>query len=75
MGTSLAIVGAYVLAGEIAKCGDDYKEGLNMYEETMRPYVKKARDLLPGAPALANPQTKWGVAVFNSIEGSYLGAG
>ena len=67
MGTSLAIVGAYVLAGEIAKCGDDYKAGLEGYEERMRPYVTKAQSLPPGAPAIANPQSKWGIAVLNNI--------
>ena len=66
---SLAINGAYVLAGEIVKCGNDYKEGLRMYEERMRPYVSKAQSLPPGAPAISNPQTKWGTAIFNGIMG------
>lgn len=69
MGTSLAIVGAYILAGEIAKCGGDNEKGLRTYEETMRPYVSKAQSLPPGAPAILNPQTKWGIAALNCFLG------
>ncbi|MGU3651927.1 FAD-dependent monooxygenase [Mycolicibacterium sp. A43C] len=37
-GTALALVGAYVLAGEIKKCGD-YAKAFDSYERLMRPYV------------------------------------
>jgi 2-polyprenyl-6-methoxyphenol hydroxylase-like FAD-dependent oxidoreductase len=59
MGTSLAIVGAYVLAGEIVKGGLNYEEAFQDSGEKMRPHVAKAQSLPPGAPDLANPQTKW----------------
>lgn len=67
MGTSLAIVGGYVLAGELSRCKGDWKQGLELYEKRMRPYVEKAQHLSPGVPALANPQTKWGIAILNGI--------
>ena len=38
MGTSLAILGAYVLAGEIIKAKDDHASALRAYEEKLRPY-------------------------------------
>lgn len=69
MGTSLALVGAYILAGELGRCGGDWKEGLKMYEEKMRPYVRKAQALPPGAPAIANPQSKWGISILNGFIG------
>ncbi|KAG9233621.1 hypothetical protein BJ875DRAFT_38147 [Amylocarpus encephaloides] len=71
LGTSLAILGAYVLAGEIAKEsngeGDGVKEALARYERKMRPYVEEKQKLLPGMPWLVCPRSKWGVGVLNWI--------
>ncbi|MBO0682395.1 MAG: FAD-dependent monooxygenase [Candidatus Dormibacteraeota bacterium] len=47
MGTSLAIVGAYVLAAELATAGGDHKAALPRYQERMSAYVKQAQRL-PG---------------------------
>ena len=38
-GTSIALVGAYVLAGELAATGGDYQQAFPRYERTMREYV------------------------------------
>ncbi|EPQ62935.1 Bgt-3685 [Blumeria graminis f. sp. tritici] len=69
MGTTLAIAGAYVLAGEISRAGKDFRSAFQGYESKMRPYVTKAQDLPPGVPAILNPQSKWGIKVFHSIIG------
>ncbi|WP_204060453.1 FAD-dependent monooxygenase [Microbispora corallina] len=47
LGTSLALVGAYVLAGELATCGD-HRAALRNYDRLMRPYVSEAQTLPPG---------------------------
>ncbi|MEV8632979.1 FAD-dependent monooxygenase [Streptosporangium sp. NPDC051023] len=39
MGTGLAMVGAYVLAGELAAAGGDHRTGFARYEEAMRDYA------------------------------------
>jgi 2-polyprenyl-6-methoxyphenol hydroxylase-like FAD-dependent oxidoreductase len=65
MGTSLAFVGAYVLAGEIAK-HENYRKAFAAYERIMRPYVQRAQQLPPGAPGLAHPKTKTGIAILHS---------
>lgn len=57
MGTTLAIVGAYVLAEEIVKAPLDPKQAFGAYEEIMRPFVVKGQKLFPGTPQLANPDT------------------
>ena len=67
MGTSLAIVGAYVLAGELSKCDGDYNKAFEEYESIMRPYVTKAQNLPPGAPGIANPQTEWGINILYGV--------
>ena len=65
-GASLAMIGAYVLAGELAR-QPDYKQAFIAYETLMRPYVKGVQKLPPGAPRLAHPKTKAGIAVFNAV--------
>jgi 2-polyprenyl-6-methoxyphenol hydroxylase-like FAD-dependent oxidoreductase len=48
MGTSLALVGAYVLAGELGRARGDHAAALSRYEEIMRPYVTASHALPPG---------------------------
>lgn len=67
MGTSLAIVSAYVLAGEIVRHGDNVGEAFEAYEAHMRPIVESAQSLIPGAPAIANPISAWGITVLYSF--------
>ncbi len=69
MGASVAITGAYVLAGEIASHADDYEAAFAGYEERLRPFVNSAQKLPPGAPGMANPRTAWGIWAFNKMIG------
>lgn len=65
MGTSLSIVGAYVLAGELA-AHVDHRDAFAGYERIMRPYVDQAQQLPPGVPRVANPRTRLGLAAFRT---------
>lgn len=65
MGTSLALVGAYVLAGELSR-HEDHRAAFAAYEKVMRPYVDSAQQLPPGTPRLACPQTRAGIALLNA---------
>ncbi|MET7463727.1 FAD-dependent monooxygenase [Nonomuraea sp. NPDC005501] len=47
-GTAMAVVGAYVLAGELAAAGGDHVAAFDRYETLMRPYVKECQQLPPG---------------------------
>ena len=51
LGTSLALVGAYVLAGELARADGDHRTALANYDRLMRPYVDRAQELPPGGAA------------------------
>ncbi|XXT20909.1 FAD-dependent monooxygenase [Sorangium sp. So ce429] len=62
MGTSLALVGAYVLAGELAR-SDDHARAFAAYERIMRPYVDQAQDVPKVGPRIAQPQTRTGIAL------------
>jgi 2-polyprenyl-6-methoxyphenol hydroxylase-like FAD-dependent oxidoreductase len=70
MGTSLALVGAYVLAdalGRMEERHDDLQGAVDRYDRAFRPYVERAQQLPPGTPAAANPMSAAGVAVFRGV--------
>ncbi|WP_433256602.1 FAD-dependent monooxygenase [Streptosporangium sp. CA-135522] len=48
-GTGLAVVGAYVLAGELAAAGGDHRMAFRAYEEAFRGYAKVSRQGNAGA--------------------------
>jgi 2-polyprenyl-6-methoxyphenol hydroxylase-like FAD-dependent oxidoreductase len=51
-GTSVALLGAYILAGELAAAGDDYEAGFANYQKEFQDYVKRNQwlviDNIPG---------------------------
>ena len=65
-GTSLAIIGGYVLAGELLSHPDDIQTALKRYEEIMLPFVKSVQ-FDDSIFALANPQTQWGIGIRDAI--------
>ncbi|KAL2219688.1 hypothetical protein M432DRAFT_364096 [Thermoascus aurantiacus ATCC 26904] len=81
MGTSLSLVGAYVLAGEIAKhlnrsngvdgdntdgAGDPILSALEAYQRRLKPFVSQVQKLASGFWV---PSSPWGIAVFNFLLG------
>ena len=66
MGTSLALVGAYVLAGELGSAdafdGESLQSALRRYDTVMRPYVDKCQDL-PNSLARFAPKTESDIVV------------
>lgn len=66
-GTSLALTGAYVLAGEIYKHGRDVPEALKGYEEQMRPFIREMQNIPAFIPGILAPQTDWGLWLRNTI--------
>jgi 2-polyprenyl-6-methoxyphenol hydroxylase-like FAD-dependent oxidoreductase len=65
LGTSLALTGAYVLAGELTSASVT-EDGLRAFERRMRPLVRRAQKLPPGAPRLAHPKSRAGVAALRT---------
>ncbi|MFG2329067.1 FAD-dependent monooxygenase [Streptomyces sp. NPDC048604] len=61
LGTSLALVGAYVLAGELAAAAGDHHVAFRRYDEVMRPYVTQAQELPPGGAAGYAPSGRLGI--------------
>ncbi|KAL6406690.1 putative oxidoreductase [Ilyonectria robusta] len=68
-GTSLAITGAYILAGEVTKHKGDLAAGLKGYEEQMRPIIRDLQKIPPLVHTILAPQTAWGIWLRNNIFG------
>lgn len=67
MGTTLALTGAYDLAGALLQHPNDLTKAFTTYEERMKPTVAKAQKLAPGMPGLFHPEAAWGVWILNFI--------
>ena len=66
-GTTLALTGAYILAGEIGKHKGDVSAGLKGYAEVMRPIIKEMQKSPPFITTILAPQTAWGIWLRNHI--------
>lgn len=70
-GTTLSLVGAYILAGELARHAHDPRAGFKAYEAWMAPFAAQLQDLPPGVPQIVLPQTEFGIRVLHRV-GSLL---
>ncbi|MFJ7214261.1 FAD-dependent monooxygenase [Amycolatopsis sp. NPDC098790] len=59
--TSLAVLGAYVLAGELAAAGGDHERAFPAYEREMGELVRKSRAFAAGAAKSLIPGSRAGV--------------
>jgi 2-polyprenyl-6-methoxyphenol hydroxylase-like FAD-dependent oxidoreductase len=71
-GTSLAMVGAYVLAGELSQHVHDGRitdvpAALGAYDRAMRPFVEEVQHLPPGIPWLFYLKTELGIWLLHTI--------
>ena len=74
IGTSLATIGAYVLAGEMLREPTDIPLALQRYEQLMVPFVKTHQGD-DNAMQIINPQSRWGIAVRNTVFAVIFGLG
>ncbi|UGT55595.1 FAD-dependent monooxygenase [Nocardia asteroides] len=58
MGTAMAIVGAYVLAAEIAATPTDLAGAQRRYQEVITPFLDKAKEIPGGSLALMLPNSR-----------------
>ncbi|KAA0102428.1 FAD-dependent oxidoreductase [Mycolicibacterium sp. P1-18] len=66
-GTSLGLIGAYVLAGELSR-GDDHPAALQRYEHLMRPHVETAApQAVMKTVRRANPRTAAGIRALHTV--------
>lgn len=63
IGTTLAIVGGYVLAGELSRT-EDLPSALAAYERVMRPFVKEGQGVPKIVPRMLWPHTRGGLTLL-----------
>ncbi|MGL5850308.1 MAG: FAD-dependent monooxygenase [Phycicoccus sp.] len=66
MGTTLALVGAHIVAGELATTPEDHRRAFVRYEDLMRGYADSAQGLPPGGARLLHPTTSGGRRTLRS---------
>lgn len=66
-GTSLAMAGGYVLAGELCKHAGDIPAALAGYQEVMTPWTKDMQIIPTGVFNFMAPQTQWGLTLRNTV--------
>ncbi|MCB1020265.1 MAG: FAD-binding domain [Bryobacterales bacterium] len=64
-GTGLAMVEAYVLAGELGRAGDDYERAFAEYERRLRPFLEAKQKTAAEFASTFVPKTEFGVWVRN----------
>ena len=65
-GTALSLVGAYVLAGELAAAEGDHSRAFPAYQREMQAYVEQRMELPPGGIKMAMPLTAPGIWARNT---------
>jgi 2-polyprenyl-6-methoxyphenol hydroxylase-like FAD-dependent oxidoreductase len=67
MGTGMAVVGAYVLAGELAEADGDFALAFDRYEALMRDFVKKCQGIAAGGTDWFVPRTRFRLWLSNQM--------
>ncbi|WP_066951625.1 FAD-dependent monooxygenase [Microtetraspora fusca] len=65
MGTGLALVGAYVLAGELAAARGDHRVAFARYEQTLRAYAEGCQKMGDGVAKLMVPSSRFLASALN----------
>ncbi|MEV0369251.1 FAD-dependent monooxygenase [Streptomyces sp. NPDC050636] len=66
MGTGSAIIGAYVLAGELAAAGNDHHQAFARYEQLLRPYITQCQEGGRGTGEFLAPATQEAINARNA---------
>jgi 2-polyprenyl-6-methoxyphenol hydroxylase-like FAD-dependent oxidoreductase len=67
MGTGMAVVGAYVLAGELAEADGNYALAFERYEGLMRDFVEKCQGIADGGTDWFVPRTRFRLWLSNQM--------
>lgn len=67
MGTGMAVVGAYILAGELAEADGDYRPAFERYEARVRPFVDKCQGIADSGTDWFVPRTRFRFWLSNQM--------
>ena len=66
-GSALAMISAYVLAGELAKAEGHYEVAFAKYEAFLRAYISKKQQAAERFAGVFAPKTQWGLSFRNLV--------
>lgn len=66
-GSALAMISAYVLAGELANAGGRHEEAFGKYESFLRAYIDTKQRGAERFAAVFAPKTRWGLRLRNEV--------
>jgi 2-polyprenyl-6-methoxyphenol hydroxylase-like FAD-dependent oxidoreductase len=67
MGTGMAVVGAYILAGELMEADGDHGVAFESYERLMRDFVKRCQEIADGGTDWFVPRTRFRLWLSNQM--------
>jgi 2-polyprenyl-6-methoxyphenol hydroxylase-like FAD-dependent oxidoreductase len=67
LGTNLCLVGAYLLAGELARQGNDINGALKGYEEKMRSFIDECQQISQSTLGFLFPSSRLGVWFMHKL--------
>jgi 2-polyprenyl-6-methoxyphenol hydroxylase-like FAD-dependent oxidoreductase len=67
MGTGSAVVGAYVLAGELLANPDDYANAFRRYQALVQPFAYEGAENGENSGRFLAPRTPWGLAIRDNL--------
>ncbi len=66
-GSSFAMAGAYILAGEIERAGSDYASAFAAYERSFRPFIERKQKSAKAFASSFAPKTAFGLFVRDQV--------
>lgn len=67
LGTNLSLVGAYILAGELARQGPDIPGAFKSYEQKMQPVIGKCQQFSASILGIFFPSSRFGVWFMHNL--------
>jgi 2-polyprenyl-6-methoxyphenol hydroxylase-like FAD-dependent oxidoreductase len=66
-GAGLALAEAYVLAGELSRAGEDFRQAFHRYEQRLRPFIESKQVSAQNFAAAFAPKTRLGIWIRNQV--------
>lgn len=66
-GSTLAMLGAYILAGELREANGDYKTAYEQYEKIFKPFIDRKQKIAQFFAKSLVPKSKFGIWVRNAV--------
>jgi 2-polyprenyl-6-methoxyphenol hydroxylase-like FAD-dependent oxidoreductase len=66
-GAALAMISAYVLAGELANSGGRHAEAFSRYEALLRAFIDRKQQGAERFASMFAPKTRWGLSLRNQV--------